>query len=67
VLSRVLRGARPSWVVVSRRCRVLAAFVGHLPRALVDRRRLRRRRVVADADVLRWMVTDGERVVGLGP
>jgi hypothetical protein len=51
----VLRGRRPTPTVVGRRLRSFAGFVRLLPATLADRRRLRRRRRVADADVLGWL------------
>jgi GT2 family glycosyltransferase len=67
VVGRALRGERPSAEIVRRRLRVLAAFAGRLPGALVDRRRLRRRRQMTDAELRSWMVDTPGTVVGTEP
>ena len=67
VISRLLRGERPSVEIVGRRLRALAAFFGRLPRALVDRRRLRHRRRMSDGELRSWMVNSPGTVVGTDP
>ena len=66
-ISRVFRGERPSAEIVGRRLRALAAFLGRLPRALVDRRRLRRGRLMSDEEMRSWMVNSPGTVVGTDP
>ena len=51
LLSPLLGGGRPDARIVSRRLRSLAGVLRALPWALTTRRRLRRRRTVADRDV----------------
>jgi GT2 family glycosyltransferase len=51
----LLRGRRPTLTAVRRRGRSFAAFARHLPGALRQRRRIRRRGRVDDAAVLAWM------------
>jgi hypothetical protein len=52
VLHPLAHGRRPTWETVRRRSTALASFGGQLPGALAERRRLRRRQQVPDADVL---------------
>jgi len=47
----------PSWEMVRRRSGAFASFLAALPPTLAERRRLRRRQEVADADLLRWAMT----------
>lgn len=56
IVAPVLRGHRPNPALVRRRWRALLAFVALLPRTLGERRRLRRRQLVPDAELLAWMV-----------
>jgi GT2 family glycosyltransferase len=64
VLSRILRGERPSWEIVGRRLGALGAFARRVPGALADRVRLRRRRAMSDAQLRAWMVKPSDAVVG---
>jgi GT2 family glycosyltransferase len=56
VVAPLLRLRRPRLGVVRRRVRSLFGFVRLLPRMLVRRRRMRRRRVVSDAELAAEMV-----------
>jgi GT2 family glycosyltransferase len=55
-LSPLARGAAPSVETPMRRLRSFGAFVLKLPAALQARRRLRRRQIVRDDELLAWMV-----------
>ena len=55
VVSPLLRGRRPAPTIVRRRGRSFAGFLRLLPGALADRRRLRRRRRVADGELIGWL------------
>jgi hypothetical protein len=57
ILSPVMRGHRPNGSLTRRRLRSFLAYLELLPRAVADRRRLRRRQVVDDAQLVSWMVT----------
>jgi GT2 family glycosyltransferase len=59
VLQPLVRRQSPSWETVRRRSVAFASFTGALPRALVRRRELRRRRQVDDVDLLRWASAPG--------
>jgi GT2 family glycosyltransferase len=52
----MLRGRRPSPTIPVRRARSFIDFLRRSPGALRERRTLRRRQVVPDAEVLAWMV-----------
>ncbi len=52
----VLHGHRPNLALVRRRVRALLAFLALLPSSLRERRRLRGRQLVSDAELLAWMV-----------
>ena len=52
----LLRRQRPRTGLLRRRLRALAAFLRLLPAMLLERRRLRRRQVVPDGELLRWVV-----------
>jgi hypothetical protein len=56
IVRPMLRGHRPSVGLVRRRVRSYLAFLRLLPRALVDRRRLRRRQIVRDDELMAWAV-----------
>jgi GT2 family glycosyltransferase len=56
VVSPVLRAHRPNTVLVRRRLRSYLAFLRLLPAMLVARRRNRRRQVVADEELVGWVV-----------
>jgi len=55
VLRPVVRREDPSWEMVQRRAGAFVSYVGALPHALVERRRLRRARRVGDDELLGWM------------
>ena len=52
VFNPLTHGQRPSWETVRRRAAALGAFARLLPHALAGRRRLRRRQLVPDSEVL---------------
>jgi len=54
VVSPLAHRRPPSWEMVRRRSGAFAAYVVALPLTLAERRRLRRRQEVADADLLGW-------------
>jgi hypothetical protein len=56
-LRPMARLQRPRPNVGPQQVRSMRSFVKHLPAMVADRRRLGRRRVVSDAEILGWMVT----------
>jgi hypothetical protein len=52
----MLHGHRPNSTLTQRRVRAFAGFLRLLPAMTRDRRGLRRRQVVDDAELLAWMV-----------
>ncbi len=52
----VLHAHRPNTELVRRRLRAFAGYLRLLPAMLVERRRLRRRQVVPDGELVAWMV-----------
>jgi GT2 family glycosyltransferase len=50
----LVHGRAPSWEVVRRRSGAFASFVAALPATVGERRRLRRRQLVPDRDLLAW-------------
>jgi GT2 family glycosyltransferase len=56
IVRPVLGGHRPSFGLVRRRVRSFLAFLRLLPRALVERRGLRRRQIVRDDELMAWAV-----------
>jgi GT2 family glycosyltransferase len=54
VVGPLARGQHPSWEMVGRRGRAFGSFLRTLAPAVVERRRLRRRRTVPDRAVLTW-------------
>jgi len=61
VLQPLARGQAPSWETVRRRAGAFASFTGALPATLAGRRALRRRRRVADSELLGWAVAPPSR------
>jgi GT2 family glycosyltransferase len=55
LLTPLAHGRRPTGETVRRRLRAFAAYLRLLPGALLDRRRIRMGRSVADAELLQWM------------
>ena len=51
------RGQRPRPNVAPQKVRSMRSFAKNLPSVLRDRRRLERKRVVSDAEILAWMTT----------
>ncbi|MEY2448729.1 MAG: hypothetical protein QOH79_2205 [Acidimicrobiaceae bacterium] len=56
VILPLARGRRPNPTIPVRRMRSFTDFLRRAPGALRERRGLRKRQVVADAELLRWMV-----------
>jgi len=54
VASPLVHRRPPSWEMVRRRSGAFASYLAALAPTLAERRRLRRRQEVADADLLRW-------------
>ncbi|MGI9034370.1 MAG: glycosyltransferase [Acidimicrobiales bacterium] len=54
VLQPLSSHRRPSWETMRRRSGAFASYMAALPRALVERRRLRRRQQVPDDELLGW-------------
>ena len=54
VLHPIAHRRAASWEMVRRRATAFASFIAGSPHAVGDRRRLRRRQRVADADLLAW-------------
>ena len=57
---------RPRWETVRRRGGAFAAFLTSAPRALVDRRTIRRDRTVGDDEVLSWLAPTPQTVADEG-
>jgi hypothetical protein len=54
VLHALAAGRPPSWETVRRRSGAFLSFLAALPAAALQRRRLRRRQQVSDAELLGW-------------
>jgi hypothetical protein len=59
VLRPLLRGRRPQFGLVKRRLRSFGAYLGLLPHAFDERRRIRRRQRVHDDALMGWAVRVG--------